>query len=330
MAVFSINQVRHLYVEKAAATGTTVLESDAAGTILPKGDGNKKVLYFQYKSPAGVICSDKVETDKILNITVKKAADLAHKLKVVKLTLDSTVSDAVIAGQEYITRVTLDNFIGMGEENTHVVYGDVYGTANMSTSDFYKAMAISLAKNSEGYVTVYLEGNSSDTKVTSTTKADTLTETYTGIKVEEAVQEWQLGTVPEAFIGFNVQTAAIIVNGEEMPWGTVEDITAAGANVVGNGHKIADLEYFCMGARGDYYRNMGFPYTIKTTYLVDPDATYDVLNIHYYFSGSNESVQKSEKDLTIVADSASSNALMTALVTKINALLPTEKAITFA
>ena len=58
---------------------------------------------------------------------------------------------------------------------------------------------------------------------------------------------------------------------------------------VGDGHNMADLEYFCMGARGDIYRGMGYPNIIHTTYLADPTAVYDTLDIHYYYTGSNES-----------------------------------------
>ena len=54
MANFSINQVRHLYVAKALKSGTNLLTTDAAGSILPKGDTAKTHLYFQYMSPGGI------------------------------------------------------------------------------------------------------------------------------------------------------------------------------------------------------------------------------------------------------------------------------------
>lgn len=55
-----------------------------------------------------------------------------------------------------------------------------------------------------------------------------------------------------------------------------------------------------MGERGDIYRNMGFPNVIPTTYLVDPTLEYNVVDIHYAYTGGNEEVQKSEKDITVV------------------------------
>lgn len=322
---FSINQVRHLFVEKSLASGTNILESDAAGTILPKGNTNKTQLYFQYKSPAGIISSDKIDTDKIMSISVKKADELAHNLKAVEVTLDATVSNAPIAGQEYITRVAYTSFITDGTESTHVEYGYVKATSAMDASAFYKAMALSLAKNTAGLVNIYVCTSTDNTLVTATTKAADLADTYIKIIVEEKEQDWALGTIPMAYVPFDVQTTAIIVNGEETPWGEVKSI--ASINKVGNGKIIADLEYFCKGARGDVYRNMGYPNVIKSTYLVDPSKTYDTLDIHYYSVGSNESAQKSEKDLTIVCDSTDTNALIKALITKINGLLPEDKAI---
>lgn len=63
---------------------------------------------------------------------------------------------------------------------------------------------------------------------------------------------------------------------------------------------MADLEYFGAGERGDIYRNVGFPNVINTTYLVDSAKKYNTLDLHYFYAGANEAVQKSEKDITLV------------------------------
>lgn len=138
----------------------------------------------------------------------------------------------------------------------------------------------------------------------------------TGIIIEEAEQDWVLGTMPQAFIPFTPQFLTITVDGEDRLWGVATVVTPT--NTVPDGHLIADLEYFCMGARGDIYRGMGYPNTIKTTYLVDPSAVYDVLDIHYFYTGSNESVQKSEKTITLVAVDDGSHTAMNALIGAIN------------
>ena len=112
---------------------------------------------------------------------------------------------------------------------------------------------------------------------------------------------------------FTVQPVAVMVNGDERIWATVTESTNG---TIGNGKKIADLEYFCMGERGDMYRNIGWPHNIPTTYLVDPTNTYHVFDIHYAYVGNNESVQKSEKNITIVCSNKTEfNKIVTAFNT---------------
>ena len=329
MANFSINQVRHLYVAKALKSGANLLATDAAGSILPKGDTAKTQMYFQYMSPAGIVRSDLIAVDKIMYAKATGSEDLAHKLTRVLLTLDANVNATPVAGQEYITRIAFRQYIGLGEEDTNQKYGYVKATANMTASDFYKKMAISIADNvsrdTTPLVTVYLKTADDEELVAPKTKEADLTGTYTGIILEEAVQAWELGTMPQAFIPFTVQPTTVIVDGDEYIWGVVEAQEAT--NQVEDGHNIADLEYFCMGARGDHYRMMGYPNVIKTTYLVDPTAKYDTLDIHYAFTDSNEGVQKSEKDITIVCVDDGSHTDMKALIAAVNALLPTDKQI---
>lgn len=329
MANFSINQVRHLYVAKALKSGANLLATDAAGSILPKGDTAKTQMYFQYMSSAGIVRSDLIAVDKIMYAKATGSEDLAHKLTRVLLTLDANVNATPVAGQEYITRIAFRQYIGLGEEDTNQKYGYVKATANMTASDFYKKMAISIADNvsrdTTPLVTVYLKTDDDEELVAPKTKEADLTGTYTGIIFEEAVQAWELGTMPQAFIPFTVQPTTVIVDGDEYIWGVVEAQEAT--NQVEDGHNIADLEYFCMGARGDHYRMMGYPNVIKTTYLVDPTAKYDTLDIHYAFTDSNEGVQKSEKDITIVCVDDGSHTDMKALIAAVNALLPTDKQI---
>lgn len=329
MANFSINQVRHLYVAKTLKTGANLLATDAAGSILPKGDTAKTQLYFQYMSPGGIVRSDLIDTSKIMSVNATKSDALRHPLKRVLLTLDGDVSDAPVAGEEYITRIVFSQYLGLGEEDKNQKYGYVKAGANMSASDFYKAMALSIVANvsrdTTPLLTVYLKDESSETEVKKVTKASDLTGTYTGIILEEAIQSWELGTMPQEYIKFDVQPMEITYNGDDYIWGKVEKATPA--HYVDNGHNIADLEYFCMGARGDHYRMMGYPNIIKTTYLVDPTAKYDTLDIHYALTDSNEGVQKSEKDITLVCVDDGSHTAMKALITAVNAKLPTDKQI---
>lgn len=327
MATFSINQVRHLYVEKALKTGDNLLSTDAAGSILPKADTAKTTLYFQYMSPAGIVSSDKITIANIISAKATASGSMAHKLARYEVTLSAlapALAPAPVQAQEYVLRLAFRQFIGLGEDDQYFKYGFVKATSGMTASNFYKALALSLAKNianeTTPLVNIYLNSTAADgtdVPVTSATKEAELNKTdYNKIIIEEVQQDWILGKMPQAFIPFSVQPTTITVDGEEIIWGDVKKV--ASTKKVENGHNIADLEYFCMGARGDMYRGMGYPNNITTTYLVDPSKKYDTLDIHYSYIGSNESVQKSERTITIVCEDDGSHTLMKALVAAVN------------
>lgn len=326
MATFSTNQVRQLYVAKALKT-LHVLASDDAGSIAVKNDTAKNHLYFEYKGADNLMRSDLIDIKNILYAKATDADDMAHELKSVTVTLATDVNGgAPVAGQDYILRIVFRQYVGMSDEDQYFKYGMVHAYAGMTASDFYKKLALSLAKNFSREVVPLVKftlTNSEDeaVPVDATTKESSLTETYTALVIDEVEQPWRLGIMEQTPVYFTVQPTTITVNGDERIWGTVEDTDPAGT--IDNGKKIADLEYFCMGERGDIYRGVGFPNNIPTTYLVDPTVKYNVIDIHYAYVGSNESVQKSEKTITLVvpkvgANNQASNDLANSIISAIN------------
>lgn len=321
---YSVNQVRQLYVAEALRT-PPVLASDAAGTIAVKNDTTKNYMYFEYKGADNLMRSDLIDIKNILYAKATNADDMAHKLKAVTVTLDSGVNaGAPIAGQDYILRIVFKQYVGMSDEDQYFKYGMVHAYAGMDADKFYKVLALSIAKNfsREAVPLIKIEVHSKETKdkggfdsegymaVTPTTKdngksdatnpyyaTDTLVTDIDSIRITEVEQPWRLGVMAQTPVYFTVQPVAVMADGDERIWATVTESTNG---TVGNGKAIADLEYFCMGERGDIYRGTGFPHNIPTTYLVDPTKTYYTLDIHYAYVGNNESVQKSEKDITIV------------------------------
>lgn len=333
MATFSTNQARQLYVANALKS-PNVIATDAAGSIAVKSDTAKSHLYFEHMGAGGMTRSDLIDIKNILYAKATDADDLAYDLAKYKLTLDTTVNGGEpVVAQDYILRIAFRNYPGLSEEDQYFKYGMVHAVTGMTASDFYKTLALSLVKNfsreEQGLLKFYLETGGTDagtvagtpTEVTKDTKESSLTGTYTGIVIEEAPQDWILGVMEQTPVNFTIQPDLIIDNGDERIWGVVKKV--ASTNSIPDGHKIADLEYFCMGERGDIYRMVGFPYVIRTKYLVDPDIKYNVIDIHYAYVGSNESVQKSEKDITIVvpkigADNKASNALANSIISGIN------------
>ena len=337
---YSVNQVRQLYVAKALKT-SNVLASDAAGSSAVKNDTAKNHMYFEYKGADNLMRSDLIDIKNILYAKATDADDMAHKLKAVTVTLDSEVNaGAPVAGQDYILRIVFKQYVGMSDEDQYFKYGMVHAYAGMDADEFYKVLALSIAKNFSREVVplIKVEVHSAGTTskggfdsagymvVTPTTKdngksdttnpyyaADTLVTDIDSIRITEVEQPWRLGVMAQTPVYFTVQPVAVMVNGDERIWAIVTEGTNG---TIGNGKEIADLEYFCMGERGDMYRGIGFPNNIVTTYLVDPTKTYYTFDIHYAYVGNNESVQKSEKDITIVcSDKTEFNKIVTAFNT---------------
>lgn len=348
MATFSTNQVRQLYVAKALKD-PQILASGAAGSIAVKKDTAKNHLYFEYKGADNLMRSDLIDIKNILYAKATDADAMAHKLKSVTVTLDTNVNDgAPVAGQDYILRIAFRQYVGMSDEDQYFKYGMVHAYAGMNADKFYKVLALSIAKNFSREVVplIKIEVHSEATKgkggfdsngymvVTPTTKdngksnttnsyyaEDTLVTDIDSIRITEVEQPWRLGVMAQTPVYFTVQPTTVLVSGDERIWGTVTDNKDAGT--IDNGKKIADLEYFCMGERGDIYRGVGFPNNIPTTYLVDPTVKYNVIDIHYAYVGSNESVQKSEKTITLVvpkvgANNHTSNGLANEIISAIN------------
>lgn len=325
MATFSTNQVRQLYVAKTLKT-PRVLATDTAGSIAVKSDTAKNHLYFEYKGADNLMRSDLIDIKNILYAKATDADDMAHELRAVTVTLDSEVNAAPVAGQDYILRIAFKQYVGMSDEDQYFKYGMVHAYAGMTASDFYKKLALSLAKNFSREIVPLVKFILTDSEdeavpVDATTKESSLTGTYKALVIDEVEQPWRLGIMEQTPVYFEVQPVPVTVNGDERIWGKVEETDPAGT--IANGKKIADLEYFCMGERGDMYRGVGYPNNIPTTYLVDPTVKYNVIDIHYAYVGSNESVQKSEKTITLVvpkvgANNQTSNKLANGIIKAIN------------
>lgn len=332
MGNFSVNQVRQLYVVTAVQgtakqTDGKVSESDAAGTIALKADAEGKNLFFQYKGADNLMRSDIINIDNILHAKAVSADAVTqkHVLKKAVVKLDANVNEGnPIGGQDYILRICINPYVGMSDEEPYFKYGAVHAVRGMKPSEFYTKLAASLYKNFSRELSKVLEftiagktvgrvktnADGSETLVDTTGANITVAEEYTdGITITEVEQEWTRGIKEQVHVNFTVIPTTVTYDGDEVKWGTV---TVGNTSTVrNNGRLIADLEYFCMGERGDQYRNIGWPNSIPTKYLVDPDTAYNVLEIHYAYVGPNEGPQRSEKDITIVcANKANLNKLI--------------------
>ena len=327
MAVFSTNQVRQLYVVDNVVSSESALAT--AGDIFAKKSGDD--IYFKYVGALGdTMRTDIVNQKQLIYTSVATSDKLAYKLKGQKITLNPNVNGGKpIEGRDYILRVLFSEYIGISPVDKTLKYGTVHITPGMTASDFYAEMAYALMQSQKKEPNpimniAVIAGETPDVNEISDT--DTLQDvkdkgTIEGIVIFEADQPWHLGVMPQGVIKIDAQVTRITYNGDDsIFWGVVEDATMPSSYVLPEGQKIADLEYFCMGERGDQYRNAGWPNVIQTKYLVDPTAEYDLYTIHYAYVGEGTHQEKSEKDIQFAVLKSASSAFKT----KLNAVLPTE------
>ena len=336
MAAFSTNQNRQLYVVKSVESTLANIKGSAnLGKVFvgTDADGNKFINQNGY---GGIVRSDLIKPASIMWANASAPADMQRNLKLVELTLKSTVnSGAPISGQDYVLRINFRQLYGMSDEDIYQKYGAVHAVSGMTASDFYKAMIYSLVKNFSRLYAPLLEiavnSYSANNVVTKATNVNGTIHLYNAAGSEivasvtkilicekSQVSEWALGTKQLVPVYFEViPTTVTDAGGNDVVWGdtvTKTDPSATGMTPVGNGYNIADLEYFCMGERGDQYRNVGWPNSIQTKYFVDPESTYYVLDVHYAFQGTCEDIQKSEKTITFVAKT---KAIIDSLIEKL-------------
>ena len=309
MAVFSTTQNRQLYV--ANAYSASVSDASAVGTIggVKVVDG---VMHILYKGADNTLKSDYINLKNLDYAKAFAAADMVTPLKSYKIALDANVNGGLpVVGQDYILRIELNHWVGMSEYDTYYKDGVVHITSGMTATQFYQKMVDSLNLGFSREI-----GASKTSNPYLDFSADA-----SGITITEKEQEWNLGTEALEPVLFYPQPTTIFVNGEDEVWGTVTDITpdkasaTVGVDAVGNGKKIADLEYFCMGERGDQYRNMGWPNVVTTKYLVDPSKEYNALELHFAFTDTGVNSYRSEKDITIVAED---DSVLNSLISVIN------------
>ena len=324
MFIGSDNQFRNLYVMKAYKDSESALA--AVGDLTLKVDTAKSNVYLVYKDTEDTITSDLISIKNLLYAKATKAADMARTLNSQSVTLNADP----ISGQDYVLNVEVRNFVALGDDSTHIKFGAVHAVKGMTKSDFYKAMAVNLAKNlsrePSPILNVLLTKNDSaasgekdsEVAVLLNGKMQNLaalkpTETYTDIIIDEVEQPWRRGVAQVEPVNFNTTCGTVLVDGDDVIWGTVEKETG---DEIQNGKQIADMEWFYHGTRGDIYREATYPDNFDFKPLVDETKAYSTLDIHFAYVGPGVEVAKSERTITVVcATAAELTKLITALKT---------------
>ena len=321
MFIGSDNQFRNLYVMKTYKDSESALK--AVGDATLKVDTAKNAMYLVYKDTEDNLTSDIIDLKNLLYVKSTKAADMARKLNSQSVTLN----EDPISGQDYVLNVEVRNFVALGDDSTHIKFGAVHAVKGMTKSDFYKAMALNLAKNLSREVSPILNvlltkndttNGESKVPVLVNGKMQILaelkaTESYTDIIIDEVEQPWRRGVAQVEPVNFNTTCGTVLVDGDDVIWGTVEKEEG---NSVNNGKQIADMEWFYHGTRGDIYREATYPDNFEFKPLVDETKAYHTLDIHFAYVGPGVEVAKSERTITVIcADAAELNKLITAIKT---------------
>ena len=346
--VFSTNQVRQLYVVNKFDTATNVRALVTAQTGYPDPDPQKVgttavVKIYDYDNPAAhtsglcdafellyvnvdgeIMHSDIIKRDNIRSIRMTPAAKLRKPLQTWTIKLGA---DGIDGGANTITDPQGNSFAANDKD---VYYFDFSfpGFQNATDEEIEtKTVAFQWKTGDwsdaavEAIKLAFKKRNNLDNKLVNVVKVDATTiEVWApeggpwinGLhdnkpnRIEISVPEVEMFSIP------GLSSLPLGNNSRVIPCGCAVDTTASTTHLIGNAKMTADLEYFCMGERGDQYRMMGWPNYVPTRYMIGPNVNaqteYDYLDIHYYFQGEGVRSDKSEKVLTLVGVSPLSSS----------------------
>lgn len=196
----------------------------------------------------------------------------------------AVTADKVIGGENYIVRVSYPEVFGAGKESWTTKTAVAQLKAGVAVSEIVDAIKEQFDATLPEFITV---------SATGTTLKVTANPDMAGYK---------RGFRPVVMPDFEVSVNTVVDEGENVQWASIT--VGKSSTTVSGKFKLADMEYFALGERGDEYRQMGWPaVTYDADYKIDPKAAqeYDVLVVHFAFAGSNDQSHLSEKDLIIAA-----------------------------
>lgn len=286
MAVFSINQVSQMFVAKTLKTSTPTAEGD----IQVKGTKDGSLYVISY-GKGGLVRSDLIDTDKILYAKQTPSASLNTKLHGYTITVTGTP----VKGQVYTLKINFRNYIGIGDEDTISIVAAVTAGIPYTLKDGETVVIPVTNAQIATCLADFLERDATFNRL-----AEISGSNDNVFSIYEIEQPWVRGKMQAGqVVTLDMPIVGYVSGGdlETNDWATVKKAEDKTAN--DGMKKLADLEYFTAGAKGDEYRGMGYPYNMDYDYMLDGKTEMDVISIHYFYQGANHEVQKSEKDLFI-------------------------------
>lgn len=294
MATFSTNSVKQLFVANTSGTGGAGQYSGAALTV-------DNELYLKFTNALGQnVISPRIPVSKIKSVSSKAYA--AKTLRSDKITINTAV-----VGQTYNIRIVFRNWGSGSAENQYFKYTGTYKAVTGDTTSTIAAALVALAQTNFSREPIPLLTFSVSTNE---------------ITITEVAQPWVKGKQQGRPLNYYFQFVPITdsTGSENVSWGTVTSL-AKGYAGQGTYHLAADQEYFYLGERGDKYRNVGFPYTFDTTYLVDSTKLYDTIDITYSSTDSGAvGVENDLRVVTVLCANGTSSAIAKLIASDVNTL----------
>lgn len=334
MANFNTYQTRQLYVAKAIDSSV-----DTNGDIALKTTANGKA-FFSYRNGDGLLtATDVFDVKNISSLKKTLADDMNTPLMAYSITVDtSAVTLSNLIGKTVSLNVGVHQIVSFDYSDAMNVAASIIGDATNTASSaaFYKAMANALIKVMpalpEVPFEIYLVKSGAATKITKSLALGSYPSDATSIVITQVPQKYIRGKMSNDPYGLSVSFAVAGSNTESIVWGAVAEKTIAALNTassvsispasIASVYKIADLEAFAMGERGDYYRGSNWPNNYEPTYMIDLSKKYNVLSIEYFWQGGAENVQKSPRMIQVAAEAAVSDDIVTTLYNNLLALTP--------
>jgi hypothetical protein len=268
MTNFSTNQVMQFYVAPSISTGDVK-------TIPGRG---KIVTFKGYNEPKK---SDIIENVLWAKVTTSEALATPLKMVPVKFAEGHTP----IKGETYIVRVSFPEIPGAGIESW-TTKSAVVQVKDETAAQVIKKFEAELKEILPAYIEVV-------------DNAGTLE-----IAAKPEALAYKRGFRPMVIPEFNVAVNKVTDDGELVDWADLKDglLATSTKGTLSGTYKLADMEYFALGERGDEYRQMGWPDVVyEPEYKVEIGIPYHVLVLHYGYKGANDQSHLSEKDLIIAS-----------------------------
>lgn len=307
----SQNTVHEILVGSAVASETTLKAFTASASagelgIFAKDGGTAaagKPFVIAQKTADGVIVSDVIVPTQIQSEVAQQ--DAAEVQKVVTVGGGSSIAVPASAGDkyEYILDIRLFNYGSLSIENFYIKHGHFVLT---------QTGALTAEAVVDGLIAQLNKTFSKEPGATATTNplftfAKTGSGAAAALTITAKAQPLELGKKEGRALEFDVAIKVSKVGDEA--FGVSQPTVAVTTPYdpgVGTGKKMAVLEFFYRGNRGDVMRGMNYPYnwTTKSKTNVDPASSYNLLTIRHFAVGDGFNQIQLPKVVTVAITEA--------------------------